>query len=193
MLALPRVPVRPARAADDAVAPVPFVAVAAPVPFVLNTPPVPLPVLPVPVPCPAPFHAFRRPFPRTPPPRRPVNQMRDPHALDRGLRLADKRSFPADRPRWLAVRDEIYEEVMHKGWNPERQAFVQDSSDHVQFIGHGEKPRDLSALMSPPRNTRAATSSAVGRTSPFHTSTYSATRPAALNTSSATASRSGSW
>ena len=29
-------------------------------------------------------------------------------ALDRGLRLADKRSFPADRPRWLAVRDEIY-------------------------------------------------------------------------------------
>src|SRR5204863_2068128 len=35
-------------------------------------------------------------------------------ALDRGLRLADKRSFPADRGHWLKVRDEIYEEVMAK-------------------------------------------------------------------------------
>ena len=37
-------------------------------------------------------------------------------ALDRGLRLADKRSFPADRDRWLKVRDRIYEEIMEKGW-----------------------------------------------------------------------------
>ncbi len=36
-------------------------------------------------------------------------------AVDRGLRLADKRSFPADRARWLAVRDEIYEEIMDQG------------------------------------------------------------------------------
>lgn len=46
-------------------------------------------------------------------------------ALDRGLRLADKRSFPADRERWLKVRDQIYEEIMSQGWNAERQAFVQ--------------------------------------------------------------------
>src|SRR5262249_51441120 len=46
-------------------------------------------------------------------------------ALDRGLRLADKRSFPADRSRWLKVRDEIYEELLEKGWNPRKQAFVQ--------------------------------------------------------------------
>jgi GH15 family glucan-1,4-alpha-glucosidase len=46
-------------------------------------------------------------------------------ALDRGLRLADKRSFPADRERWLRTRDNIYEEVMRKGWNAERPAFVQ--------------------------------------------------------------------
>src|SRR5258708_39726207 len=46
-------------------------------------------------------------------------------ALDRGLRLADKRSFPADRGHWLKVRDEIYEEVMAKGWNLGRKAFVQ--------------------------------------------------------------------
>jgi GH15 family glucan-1,4-alpha-glucosidase len=46
-------------------------------------------------------------------------------ALDRGLRLADKRSFPADRPRWLKVRDDIYEEVLARGWDARRQAFVQ--------------------------------------------------------------------
>ncbi|MCA9471697.1 MAG: glycoside hydrolase family 15 protein [Nitrospirales bacterium] len=46
-------------------------------------------------------------------------------ALDRGIRLADKRSFPADRERWLQVRDQIYEEIMSKGWDSTRQAFVQ--------------------------------------------------------------------
>ena len=46
-------------------------------------------------------------------------------ALDRGLRLAEKRSFPADRDRWLKVRDQIYEEIMNKGWNSKREAFVQ--------------------------------------------------------------------
>lgn len=46
-------------------------------------------------------------------------------ALDRGLRLADKRSFPAPRERWLKVRDQIYEEIQVRGWSSERQAFVQ--------------------------------------------------------------------
>ena len=46
-------------------------------------------------------------------------------AMDRGLRLASKRSFPTDHLRWLRVRDEIYEEIMAKGWNSSRQAFVQ--------------------------------------------------------------------
>jgi GH15 family glucan-1,4-alpha-glucosidase len=50
-------------------------------------------------------------------------------AIDRGLRLADKRSFPADRERWLAVRDEIYEEIMEEGWSPTRKAFVQSYGD----------------------------------------------------------------
>jgi GH15 family glucan-1,4-alpha-glucosidase len=50
-------------------------------------------------------------------------------ALDRALRLADKRSFPADRQRWLKVRDEIYEEIMERGWSPERKAFVQAYDD----------------------------------------------------------------
>jgi GH15 family glucan-1,4-alpha-glucosidase len=59
-------------------------------------------------------------------------------ALDRGLRLADKRSFPADRERWLRVRDQIYEEIFTRGWNSQRQAFVQhydsDSLDAGSLI-----------------------------------------------------------
>jgi GH15 family glucan-1,4-alpha-glucosidase len=46
-------------------------------------------------------------------------------ALDRGLRLADKRSFPADRARWIRVRDEVYLDIMRRGWNKSMQAFVQ--------------------------------------------------------------------
>src|SRR5439155_7085658 len=46
-------------------------------------------------------------------------------AVDRGLRLADKRSFPANRARWLRVRDEIYEEIMSRGWSDKHQAFMQ--------------------------------------------------------------------
>lgn len=61
-------------------------------------------------------------------------------ALDRGLRLADKRSFPADRARWLPARDEIYEEVMHKGWDPEQRTFVQ---------AYGSPALDASNLLMP--------------------------------------------
>lgn len=36
-------------------------------------------------------------------------------AMDRGLRLADKRSFPCpNRAKWLASRDALYEEIMEK-------------------------------------------------------------------------------
>src|SRR6267142_1350331 len=46
-------------------------------------------------------------------------------ALDRGLRLAEKRALPANRDRWISERDKIYEEVMGLGWNVKRGAFTQ--------------------------------------------------------------------
>jgi GH15 family glucan-1,4-alpha-glucosidase len=46
-------------------------------------------------------------------------------AVDRGIRLADKRSFPADRARWLEVRDRIYEDILTRGWNEDRQSFTE--------------------------------------------------------------------
>ena len=46
-------------------------------------------------------------------------------AVDRAIRLADKRSFPADRTRWLHTRDAIFEEIMQKGWCGQRSSFIQ--------------------------------------------------------------------
>jgi GH15 family glucan-1,4-alpha-glucosidase len=46
-------------------------------------------------------------------------------ALDRGLRLADKRSFPAPVARWQQVRSDIYCDIFSHFWNTQRQAFVQ--------------------------------------------------------------------
>jgi hypothetical protein len=71
-------------------------------------------------------------------------------ALDRGLRLADKRSFPANRTRWLQNRDKIYKEIMQKGRNREKQAFVQslgcgalDASNLIiwSLSNHSGRPR----------------------------------------------------
>ena len=61
-------------------------------------------------------------------------------ALDRGLRLADKRSFPADRAAWLKARDAVYEEVMARGWSESRGSFVQS---------YGSDALDASALLMP--------------------------------------------
>lgn len=93
-------------------------------------------------------------------------------AIDRGLRLADKRSFPADRELWSRVRDEIYEDIMQQGWNEERQAFVQyygsDSLDAANlmmplvFFVAPSDPRMLKTLaainQSPDRNGLVADS-----------------------------------
>jgi GH15 family glucan-1,4-alpha-glucosidase len=46
-------------------------------------------------------------------------------AVDRAMRIASKRSFPSDVLRWLETRDLIYADIMSKGWNEERKAFVQ--------------------------------------------------------------------
>jgi GH15 family glucan-1,4-alpha-glucosidase len=97
-------------------------------------------------------------------------------AVDRGLRLADKRSFPADRERWLEVRDEIYEEIMEKGWSQEREAFVQsydddtlDASNLIMPLVFFLSPKDprmlktLDATNRPPRDGGLAANSLVYR------------------------------
>ncbi len=46
-------------------------------------------------------------------------------AIDRGVRLALKRSFPAPLDRWLVNRDTIYKQIMNDFWNTGLGAFVQ--------------------------------------------------------------------
>ena len=85
-------------------------------------------------------------------------------AVDRAVRLAQKRSFPADWARWITVRDEIYEEIMAKGWSESRKAFVQyfggDSLDAstlmmpLTFFVSPVDPRMLSTLEAIDRPTR---------------------------------------
>ena len=84
-------------------------------------------------------------------------------ALDRGLRLAEKRSFPAPREKWLRVRDEIYQDIIDKGWNDKRQAFVQhygsdslDAANLMMALTFFMSPSDprmlktLDATLAPP-------------------------------------------
>ena len=76
--------------------------------------------------------------------------------LDRAVKLADSRSFPSERLRWLETRDEIYEEIQSQGWSEDRQAFVQhygsdslDASNLIMplvFFMSPTDPRMLSTL-----------------------------------------------
>lgn len=61
-------------------------------------------------------------------------------AIDRALRLASKRAYPANWRDWMLCRDEIYEAVMSHGWSEKRQAFTQSFD---------EDALDASTLMMP--------------------------------------------
>ncbi|MET0758386.1 MAG: glycoside hydrolase family 15 protein [Mycobacterium sp.] len=52
-------------------------------------------------------------------------------AVERAIRVARQRGLPADIPRWGAVRDRIYHQIMECGWNPARRAFVQHYDTNV--------------------------------------------------------------
>jgi GH15 family glucan-1,4-alpha-glucosidase len=98
-------------------------------------------------------------------------------ALDRGIRLADKRSFPANRSRWVAERDRIYEDIMARGWNPRRNAFTQayggealDASLLVMplvfFMADPRMLGTLEAIMKDPRDGGLVSDSLVHRYPP---------------------------
>jgi GH15 family glucan-1,4-alpha-glucosidase len=61
-------------------------------------------------------------------------------ALDRGVRLARKRSFPTEGDLWRSERNKIYNAIMTEGWNERKGAFTQ------RF---GADALDASALMMP--------------------------------------------
>ncbi len=56
-------------------------------------------------------------------------------AIERAMRIAVQRGLPGDIRRWRSSRDEIYAQIMAKGWHEERQAFVQHYDTDVLDAG----------------------------------------------------------
>jgi len=52
-------------------------------------------------------------------------------AIERGIRMANRRGLPADLPRWQASRDSVYRRIMSSGWSSSRRAFVQHEDAEV--------------------------------------------------------------
>ncbi|MEU0383143.1 glycoside hydrolase family 15 protein [Streptomyces chartreusis] len=52
-------------------------------------------------------------------------------AIERAIRMANRRGLPADLPRWRECRDTIYRRIMSRGWSEARQAFVQHEDGDV--------------------------------------------------------------
>lgn len=61
-------------------------------------------------------------------------------AVERAIRIARQRGLPADIVRWLGARDDIYRRIMSRGWNEDRQAFVQH--EETEYL-------DASVLLMP--------------------------------------------
>jgi GH15 family glucan-1,4-alpha-glucosidase len=61
-------------------------------------------------------------------------------AIERATRMARQRGLPADLVRWMRHRDEIYEQIMERGWSEQRKTFVQH---------YGSDVLDASLLLMP--------------------------------------------
>jgi GH15 family glucan-1,4-alpha-glucosidase len=61
-------------------------------------------------------------------------------ALERAVRISRQRGLPSEEDYWVTERDAIYEEIMQKGWSPERKSFVQH---------YGSDALDASLLLMP--------------------------------------------
>ena len=97
-------------------------------------------------------------------------------ALDRALRIAEKRSLPADWPRWTSERDAIYQDIMERGWNETLGAFVQhygsetlDAANLMLILTFFLSPADprtarlLDAILQPPERGGLVSNSLVFR------------------------------
>jgi GH15 family glucan-1,4-alpha-glucosidase len=84
-------------------------------------------------------------------------------AFDRALRLADKRSFPANRTAWLRVRDDIYMEIMNRGWSEKRRAFTQSFEN--EFLDAASLLMPLVFFMAPNDPRMLSTLDAINRAS----------------------------
>ncbi len=53
-------------------------------------------------------------------------------AFERMIRMSRQRGLPGDVGTWMVARDEIFNQIMDRGWNDKREAFTQTfESDHL--------------------------------------------------------------
>jgi len=52
-------------------------------------------------------------------------------ALDRAIRMAQRRARPGNVARWTTTRDQVYDQIMERGWNPKVGAFTQHYDTEV--------------------------------------------------------------
>ncbi len=52
-------------------------------------------------------------------------------AIERAIRIARQRGLPGDLVGWLEVRDQITRQILDRGWNEKRRAFVQHFGSDV--------------------------------------------------------------
>jgi GH15 family glucan-1,4-alpha-glucosidase len=52
-------------------------------------------------------------------------------AIERAVRVARQRGLPGDLVRWMKQRDDIYGQIMERGWNESRGAFVQHYGSNI--------------------------------------------------------------
>lgn len=97
-------------------------------------------------------------------------------AIDRGVRIAQLRSFPCEQSKWIQVRDTIYEDIMEHGYNKELKAFTQyygsdtlDASTLILPLVKFIAPNDpmmlgtIDAINRPPEQNGLVSSSLVYR------------------------------
>ena len=56
-------------------------------------------------------------------------------AIERAIRIAVQRGLPSELERWRIARDRIYHQIMERGWNEEKSAFVQHYDTDVLDAG----------------------------------------------------------
>jgi len=82
-------------------------------------------------------------------------------AIERAIRMANRRGLPADMRRWRVTRDAIYRQIMRRGWSAAENAFVQHFGDDVLDASLLMMP--LAKFVSPTDPKWLATLDAIGR------------------------------
>jgi len=82
-------------------------------------------------------------------------------AFERAIRMARQRGLPCPMVQWLEIRDEIFNEIITRGWSEKQQAFVQTLDGEALDASNLLMP--LVRFMAPTDPRMLSTLDAIGR------------------------------